>query len=127
MTPKQTLILELNRHTGGNGAFVYELIEAAVGMALAQFKEDRISKTAAEKLYGASTIRELENSIYAEDLFYRNSGAKNSKKFYSRQAIEAAISKMGWPMINDPLRRKRARYKRKKKEKKNELVQKIPM
>ena len=116
MTPKQTLIMELNRHTDGNGAFLYELIEAAVGMALAQFKEDRISKTAAEKLYGVSTIRDLEASPYSEDLFYRNTGAKNSKKFYSRQAIDAAIAKMGWSRFDDPLRRKRARFTKKKKD-----------
>ena len=112
MNPKQTVISQLNLYTNGNGAFVYDLIQAAVGMALARFKEDRISKSAAEKLYGVATIRDLEASVYSDDLYYRNCGAKNSKKFYSRQAIDEALTKLGWSRFDDPLRRKRARYRR---------------
>lgn len=115
LTPKQTLIIELNSLTNGNGAFLYKLIEAAVGMTMEHYKEDRISKTEAEKLYGVSTIKHLE-ATSTDDLFFRNSGAKNSKKYYSRQAINAAIAKMGWPLENDPLFRKRRRYTKKKKD-----------
>lgn len=115
LTPKQLLVMELNRHTGGNGAFIYELLEAAVGMTIAEYNGDRISKTEAERIYGPSTIKELESSPI-EGLFFRNSGSRNSKKFYSRKAIDEAISKMGWPMSQDPIRRKRTRYVRKKKE-----------
>lgn len=108
--------MEFNKRFGGNGAEVYNLLQVVVDMALARFKDERISKTQAEKIYGVALIRELESTIPSDELYYRTSGAVNSKKFYSRAAIEAAIAKMGYPMGEDPLRRKRARYKRKRKE-----------
>lgn len=116
MTNKQLVIMEFNKRFGGNGAEVYNLLQVVVDMALARFKDERISKTQAEKIYGVALIRELESTIPSDELYYRTSGAVNSKKFYSRAAIEAAIAKMGYPMGEDPLRRKRARYKRKRKE-----------
>lgn len=116
MTNKQLVIMEFNKRFGGNGAEVYNLLQVVVDMALARFKDERISKTQAEKIYGVALIRELEATVPSDELYYRTSGAVNSKKFYSRVAIEAAIAKMGYPMGEDPLRRKRARYTRKKKE-----------
>lgn len=115
MTDKQAFIMELNKHTGGNGAFVYEMLQKVADMATARAKDVRISKTQAEKIYGVALIRELEATVPSDELYYRTSGAVNSKKFYSRVAIEAAIAKMGYPMGEDPLRRKRARYKRQSK------------